>query len=190
MKIGIMFGNPETTTGGNALKFYSSVRLEVKKIETIQKTAEEIVGNMVKVKVVKNKVAPPFKKIDLEIIFGKGISAISALLDAAVNTNIIQKSGSWYSYKDEKIGQGKDNTKEFLEKNVEILKEVEEKVREILFPGKTEKPVEDKKAVPAEKKSETTDSQQTDKPADKQTASVKSVKNENPKPDNEDGKLF
>jgi recombination protein RecA len=190
MKIGIMFGNPETTTGGNALKFYSSVRLEVKKIETIQKTAEEIVGNMVRVKVVKNKVAPPFKKIDLEIIFGKGISGISALLDAAVNTNIIQKSGSWYSYKDEKIGQGKDNTKEFLEKNTEILKEVEQKVREILFPGKTKIPVEEKKAVSAEKKRETIDSQQTDKQADKQTSLTKSNKNEDPKPDNEDGKLF
>ena len=133
MKIGVMFGNPETTTGGNALKFYSSVRLEVRKIETIEKSADEAIGNRVRVKVVKNKVAPPFRKVELEIMFGKGISATSSLLDAAVAYNIIQKSGSWYSYGDEKIGQGKENTKEFIEKNPQFLKEIETKVREILF---------------------------------------------------------
>ncbi|MCL2704908.1 MAG: recombinase RecA [Spirochaetaceae bacterium] len=133
MKIGIMFGNPETTTGGNALKFYSSVRLEVRKIETIEKSADEAIGNRVRVKVVKNKVAPPFRKVELEIMFGKGISAISSLIDAAVNSNIIQKSGSWYSYGEEKIGQGKDNTREFIEKNPQFMKEIENKVRAILF---------------------------------------------------------
>jgi len=133
MKIGVMFGNPETTTGGNALKFYSSVRLEVRKIETIEKTAEEAIGNRVRVKVVKNKVAPPFRKVELEIIFGKGVSATASLLDAAVNCNIIQKSGSWYSHGDEKIGQGKENTKEFMEKNPQLLKDIEAKVREALF---------------------------------------------------------
>ena len=133
MKIGVMFGNPETTTGGNALKFYSSLRLEVRKVETIEKSAEEVIGNRVRVKVVKNKVAPPFRKVELEIIFGKGVSATASLLDAAVNCNIIQKSGSWYSHGEEKIGQGKENTKEFMEKNPQFLKEIEAKVREVLF---------------------------------------------------------
>ena len=139
MKIGIMFGNPETTTGGKALKFYSSVRLEVRKIETIEKASEDAIGNRVRVKVVKNKVAPPFRKVDLEIIFGKGISATACLLDAAVNHGIIQKSGSWYAYGDEKIGQGRDNAKDFIENNPPILAEIEKKVRDILFPAPVKK---------------------------------------------------
>jgi len=115
MKIGVMFGNPETTTGGNALKFYASLRIEVRRIETINKTADEAIGNRVRVKVVKNKVAPPFRKVEMEIIFGKGISASASLLDAALKYDLFQKAGSWYSYGDERIGQGRENAKEFLE---------------------------------------------------------------------------
>ncbi len=134
MKIGVMFGNPETTTGGNALKFYSSLRLEVRKIETIASSGENAVGNMVRVKVVKNKVAPPFRKAELEIMFGKGISWSGSLLDASVEKNIIQKSGSWYSFGEERIGQGRDNAKLFLENNPDTAKIVETKLRSILFP--------------------------------------------------------
>ncbi|MEI6389145.1 MAG: recombinase RecA, partial [Spirochaetota bacterium] len=113
MKIGVMFGNPETTTGGNALKFYATVRLEVRKIETIEKGEEEAIGNRVRVKVVKNKVAPPFRKVELEIMFGKGISASGSLIDAAVKYDIIDKKGAWYAFGDEKIGQGRENAKTF-----------------------------------------------------------------------------
>ncbi len=134
MKIGVLFGNPETTTGGKALKFYSSMRLEVRKIETITKTADEPIGNRVRVKVVKNKVAPPFRKAELEIIFGKGISFYASLLDAAVKYDLVAKSGSWYAYKDEKIGQGRENAKAFLEEHQEIAKELEASLRLIMFP--------------------------------------------------------
>ncbi len=138
MKIGIMFGNPETTTGGKALKFYSSLRLEIRKIETITKGTEDAIGNRVRVKVVKNKIAPPFRKAELEIMFGKGISASGSMLDAAVMNNLIEKSGSWYSYGTEKIGQGRENAKLFLEKNETIFSEIEKKVKEILFLNKEE----------------------------------------------------
>ena len=138
MKIGVMFGNPETTTGGNALKFYSSIRMEVRKIETIDKGADEVIGNRVRVKIVKNKMAPPFKKTELEIMFGKGISVSAALIDAAMAFGIIQKSGSWFSYNGEKIGQGKENTKQFLESNPEMFAEIETKVRSALFPAQQE----------------------------------------------------
>jgi recombination protein RecA len=138
MKIGVMFGNPETTTGGRALKFYSSVRLEVRKIETIAKGTEDAVGNRVRVKVVKNKVAPPFRKVELEIMFGKGISASGSLLDAALKYDILQKSGSWYSFGEERIGQGRENAKQFLESNEDIFEEIENKIRQILFPEKKE----------------------------------------------------
>ncbi len=131
-----MFGNPETTTGGKALKFYSSVRLEIRKIETIAKGTEDAIGNKVRVKVVKNKLAPPFRKVELEIMFGKGISASGSLLDAAVRNNFIEKSGSWYSYGSEKIGQGRENAKPFLEKNKNIFSEIENKIKEILFSNK------------------------------------------------------
>jgi recombination protein RecA len=134
MKIGVMFGNPETTTGGRALKFYSSVRLEVRRIETISKGSDEAIGNRVRVKVVKNKVAPPFRKVEMEIMFGKGISASASLLDAAVKHEIITKSGSWYSYGEERIGQGRENVKTFLENNPETMDEIDRKVRRILFP--------------------------------------------------------
>jgi recombination protein RecA len=137
MKIGIMFGNPETTTGGNALKFYSSIRLEVRKTETIEAGKDsDAIGNRVRVKVVKNKVAPPFRKAELEIIFGRGVSAVGSLLDAAVKHNIIDKKGAWFAYGEEKVGQGRDNAREFLEQNPGIAREVEEKLKKIMFPGR------------------------------------------------------
>ncbi|MFP4638419.1 MAG: recombinase RecA [Spirochaetaceae bacterium] len=134
MKIGVMFGNPETTTGGNALKFYSSVRVEVRRIETITKGSDDAIGNRVRVKVVKNKIAPPFRKAEVEIMFGKGISASGSLLDAGLKYDIISKSGSWYSYGEERIGQGRENVKDFLEKNPEIAAEIEDKARRAIFP--------------------------------------------------------
>ncbi len=136
MKIGVMFGSPETTTGGNALKFYASVRLDVRKIETLSKGDDEAWGNKVKVKVVKNKMAPPFRKAELEILFGKGISAFGSLLDCAVKYDVIEKSGSWYAFENDKIGQGKNNAVEFLEKNLDITVNIEKKLREKLFPGR------------------------------------------------------
>jgi len=137
MKIGVMFGNPETTTGGNALKFYSSVRLEVRKMETIEKGGDaDAIGNRVRVKVVKNKVAPPFRKVELEIMFGKGISAIGSLVDAAVKYELIDKKGAWYSYGEEKIGQGRDNAKTYLESNPDLAADLERKLRSLMFPGR------------------------------------------------------
>ncbi|MCK4540782.1 MAG: recombinase RecA [Spirochaetales bacterium] len=133
MKIGVMFGNPETTTGGKALKFYSSVRLEIRRIETITKGSDDAIGNRVRVKVVKNKVAPPFRKAEMEIIFGKGISWSGSLLDAAVQSELISKSGSWYSYGEERIGQGRENAKLFIENNPEIAEDLDRKIREKLF---------------------------------------------------------
>jgi recombination protein RecA len=137
MKIGVMFGNPETTTGGNALKFYSSLRLEVRRIETISKGTDDAIGNRVRVKVAKNKVAPPFRKVELEIMFGKGISASASLLDAALKYDLVQKSGSWYSYGEDRIGQGRENAKQFLEDNPETASDLESKLRTIIFPPKT-----------------------------------------------------
>ena len=128
MKIGVMFGNPETTTGGNALKFYSSLRLDIRKIGQI-KEGNDIIGNRTKVKVVKNKVAPPFKQAEFDIIYGEGISRIGDLLDLATNLEIVEKSGSWYSYKEERIGQGRENSKRFLTDNKEMAAEIESKVR-------------------------------------------------------------
>ena len=137
MKIGVFFGNPETTTGGNALKFYSSVRLEVRKVETIEVSKDtDAVGNRVKVKVIKNKVAPPFRRTELELIFGKGVSAIGSLLDCAVKYEVIKKSGAWYSYNEEKIGQGRENARNYLEQNQEFSKELEAKLRQKIFTDK------------------------------------------------------
>jgi len=133
MKIGIMFGNPETTTGGNALKFYASVRLEVRKIETIEKGDEDATGNRVRVKVVKNKVAPPFRRAELDIIFGKGISWSASLLDAAVKYSIIDKRGAWFTMGEEKVGQGRENAKLYLEQNPDTAAKVEAIVREKIF---------------------------------------------------------
>ena len=136
MKIGVMFGNPETTTGGQALKFYSSVRLEIRRVETIDgKGDEDAIGNRVRVKVVKNKVAPPFRKCELDIYFGKGISASASLLDSAVKHGINDKRGAWYTMGETKVGQGKENAVQFIEQNPEIAVEVEKKIREIVFPG-------------------------------------------------------
>ncbi|MDR0718917.1 MAG: recombinase RecA [Treponema sp.] len=136
MKIGIMFGNPETTTGGNALKFYSSIRVDVRKFETIEggKDADAL-GTRVRVKVVKNKVAPPFRKAELDILFGKGVSAEGSLLDAAVKYGIIDKRGAWFSYGEEKVGQGRESARDYLVQNRDFAKEVEKKVREKMFPG-------------------------------------------------------
>jgi recombination protein RecA len=128
MKIGVMFGNPETTTGGNALKFYSSIRLDIRRMTQI-KDGQEVIGNRTKVKVVKNKVAPPFKIAEFDIIYGEGISKIGDLLDLGVEQDIIDKSGAWYAYQDERIGQGRENAKTFLKEHPEMLTEIDRKVR-------------------------------------------------------------
>ena len=128
-KVGIMFGNPETTTGGRALKFYSSVRMEVRRIESIKQSGE-VTGNRTRVKVVKNKVAPPFKEAEFDIMFGKGISFVGDVLDLAANVDIISKSGAWYNYRGEKIGQGRENAKLYLQEHPDVLYEVERLVRE------------------------------------------------------------
>ena len=135
MKIGVMFGNPETTTGGNALKFYASVRLDIRRIGAI-KSGEEVVGNMTRVKVVKNKVAPPFREAEFEIMYGAGISREGEIIELASAQGIIEKSGSWYSYKGSRIGQGKDNARNFLQQNKEVAREIEEQVRAKLLPAK------------------------------------------------------
>src|SRR5438132_9534627 len=129
MKIGVMFGNPETTTGGNALKFYASVRIDIRRIGSIKK-GEEVIGNETRVKVVKNKVAPPFKTADFDILYNEGISREGEIIEMGVNHRIIEKSGAWYAYKGEKIGQGKDNTREFLKENSAMAQEIEQKIRE------------------------------------------------------------
>jgi recombination protein RecA len=130
-KIGVMFGNPETTTGGNALKFYASVRLDIRR-QTQLKEGDEVVGNHVKVKVVKNKVAPPFRKAEFDIIFGEGISRAFEIIDLATELNVIKKSGSWFSYGDTKLGQGRDSVKKILQDNPELADELEGKIREVL----------------------------------------------------------
>jgi recombination protein RecA len=128
MKIGVMFGSPETTTGGNALKFYASVRMDIRRIGSIKK-GDEIIGNETRVKIVKNKVAPPFKEAEFEILFGQGVSTEGEIIDLGVKANIIDKSGAWYAYNGSKIGQGKDNTREYLKQNPELLAEIEGKLR-------------------------------------------------------------
>ncbi len=136
MKIGVMFGNPETTTGGNALKFYSSVRLDIRRTGAI-KRGEEIIGNETKVKVVKNKVAPPFKTVNFEILYGEGISHEGEIIDMGVNCNIIDKAGAWYSYNGDRIGQGKDKVRNFMKENPAIADEIEAKIRAELMPPET-----------------------------------------------------
>ena len=128
-KIGVMFGNPETTTGGRALKFYASVRMDIRRIEHIKQDGE-VIGNRVRVKVVKNKVAPPFREAEFDIMYGEGISKIGNILDTAINLDIIEKSGSWFSYNGDRIGQGRENVKKYLSENPEVLAEVEKKVRD------------------------------------------------------------
>ncbi|MEM1262364.1 MAG: recombinase RecA [Pseudomonadota bacterium] len=133
MKIGVMFGSPETTTGGNALKFYSSVRLDIRRIGAIKK-GDEVVGNQTRVKVVKNKVSPPFRLAEFEILYGEGISREGELIDLGVANNIVEKSGSWYSYGDDRIGQGKENVRQFLLEHPEMAEEINQRLRAILLP--------------------------------------------------------
>ena len=133
MKIGVMFGNPETTTGGNALKFYASVRLDIRRIGAIKK-GDEILGNETRVKVVKNKVAPPFKQVEFDILYGEGISREGEVIDMGVQANIVEKSGAWYSYDGNRIGQGKDNVRTFLKENPAMAADIEAKVRELMLP--------------------------------------------------------
>jgi len=135
MKIGVMFGSPETTTGGNALKFYSSVRLDIRRIGAIKK-GDEVIGNQTRVKVVKNKVAPPFKTAEFEILYGEGISREGEVIEHGVDHGIIDKSGSWYSYGSDRIGQGKENVRAYLKENPNVAAEIEEKIRSILMPEK------------------------------------------------------
>ncbi len=131
MKIGVMFGNPETTTGGNALKFYSSVRLDIRRIGSIKK-ADEVIGNETRVKVVKNKVAPPFRQAEFDILYGEGISRLGEILELGVQAGVVEKSGAWYAYKKDRIGQGKDNAREYLKEHPELASELEAKIREKL----------------------------------------------------------
>ena len=146
MKIGVMFGNPETTTGGNALKFYASVRLDIRRIGAIKK-GDEILGNETRVKVVKNKVAPPFKQVEFDILYGEGISREGELIDLGVNENIVEKSGAWYSYDGNRIGQGKDNVRIYLKEHPEMAKDIEAKIRAVMLPknikANAETPVDD-----------------------------------------------
>ena len=171
MKIGVMFGNPETTTGGQALKFYSSVRLEIRRVETIDgKGDEDAIGNRVRVKIVKNKVAPPFRKCELDIYFGKGISASASLLDSAVKHGIIDKRGAWYTMGEIKVGQGKENALMFIEQHPELAIEIEQKIRAEVFPGQV---LKTKDGKPVASKSES---------VKKQDSSVEKVSDSSAKP--------
>jgi recombination protein RecA len=151
MKIGVMFGNPETTTGGNALKFYASVRLDIRRIGAIKK-GDEIVGNETRVKVVKNKMAPPFKQAEFEILYGEGISREGELIDLGVKHGIVDKAGAWYSYNGERIGQGKDNVRGFLKENPEMARDIDQQLRTLLLDKKKDKaaPVDDEADEPIE----------------------------------------
>lgn len=161
MKIGVMFGNPETTTGGNALKFYSSVRLEIRRVESIDaKGEDDVVGNRVRVKVVKNKVAPPFRKVELDIYFGKGVSRCASLLDSAVKHGIIDKKGAWFTQGEIKVGQGHENAVNFVEQNKEYADNIECQLREMLFPGQV---LKDKDGVPVFGKDKDASKKKTDK---------------------------
>jgi recombination protein RecA len=139
MKIGVMFGSPETTTGGNALKFYSSVRLDIRRIGSIKK-ADEVIGNETRVKVVKNKVAPPFRQAEFDILYGEGISRLGELIDLGVRYGIVEKAGAWYSYNRNRIGQGRDNVREFLKENKDLSEEIESKIREKALPSAPQQP--------------------------------------------------
>jgi len=153
MKIGVMFGSPETTTGGNALKFYSSVRIDIRRISAL-KEGEQVVGNRTRCRIVKNKVAPPFRDCEFDIIYGEGISRIGDILDLAVDHNLVQKSGTWFSYNETRIGQGRSNAKNFLKDNPDLLNDLEQKLREKLgLP--TSAPQEPVEENPAKGKKET-----------------------------------
>ena len=143
MKIGVMFGNPETTPGGKALKFYTSVRIDIRRIAQIKK-GEEVIGNETRVKVVKNKVAPPFKQADFDILYGEGISRESEIIELGVLHKLIDKAGAWYAYKGEKIGQGKDNVRDYLKEHKEIAQEIEQKIRLIVGIVDQARPVKEK----------------------------------------------
>jgi recombination protein RecA len=149
MKIGVMFGNPETTTGGNALKFYSSIRLDVRRVESLAQGTENIIGNRVRIKVAKNKVAPPFKKVELDMFFGEGMSKNGCLLDAAINHNLVQKSGSWYAMGETRIGQGRDNARKYLDDNPKIADDLDKTLRGIMFPKKEKKEIKETVEKPA-----------------------------------------
>lgn len=159
-KIGVMFGNPETTTGGRALKFYSSVRLEVRRAESL-KIGQDIVGNRTKIKVVKNKVAPPFKVAEVDIMYGEGISHTGEVIDLSVEEDIVEKSGAWYSYNGERLGQGKENAKKTLKENPELFAEIERKLRSALGFG--EDIPEDENNADAEEETDLFSSEDTDK---------------------------
>ena len=185
MKIGIMFGNPETTTGGNALKFYSSVRLEIRRIESIEgKGEEDAIGNRVRVKVVKNKVAPPFRKVELDIYFGKGISATASLLDSAVKHGIIDKRGAWYTRGDEKVGQGKENAINFLKENPDYAKQIEAQIRNEVFPGQILRTREGTAVYPEQEKAVNDAKKAAEKAAkDAEKAAKLAAKTEAPAPE-------
>ena len=148
MKIGVMFGSPETTTGGNALKFYSSVRLDIRRIGAIKKR-DEVIGNQTRVKIVKNKVAPPFKQVEFDILYGEGISREGELIDLGVRHGIVEKSGAWYSYEGERIGQGRDNVREFLRENEQIARSIDTALRDLLLPKRSRAAEEAGEAVEA-----------------------------------------
>lgn len=148
-KVGVMFGNPETTTGGRALKFYASIRLDVRKQESL-KQGNDIVGTRTRVKVVKNKVAPPFKQADFDIMYGEGISREGSVVDIGTELDIINKSGAWYSYGDNRLGQGRENVKEFLKENPQICDELEKKIRDVLLAGTTRLPAKEEDLSAAE----------------------------------------
>ena len=153
MKIGVMFGSPETTTGGNALKFYASIRLDIRRIGTIKK-GDEAIGSETRVKIVKNKLAPPFRKAEFEIRYGVGISKLSELIDLGVEHGLIEKSGAWYAYKDERVGQGKDNARTYLQEHEDIAREIEVALRKTLLPSSNHSNGADKKKNGADKKIE------------------------------------
>jgi recombination protein RecA len=150
MKIGVMFGSPETTTGGNALKFYSSVRLDIRRIGAIKK-GDEVIGNQTRVKVVKNKVSPPFRQAEFEILYGEGISREGEIIEHGVNQGIIEKAGSWYSYGSDRIGQGKENVRAYLKEHTDIAAEIETKIRATLLPDTVEKPAAEEAEEPVAK---------------------------------------
>jgi recombination protein RecA len=136
MKIGVMYGSPETTSGGNALKFYASVRLDIRRIGAI-KERDEVIGNQTRVKVVKNKLAPPFKQVEFDIMYGEGVSKTGELIDLGVKAGVVEKSGSWFSYGEMRLGQGRENARVFLKDNPDLAREIDKKVRAALFPPKT-----------------------------------------------------
>ncbi|TDI69276.1 MAG: DNA recombination/repair protein RecA, partial [Bacteroidetes bacterium] len=148
-KIGVMFGNPETTTGGNALKFYASVRLDIRRIGQIKESPDQIIGNRTRVKVVKNKVAPPFKVVEFDIMYGQGISKVGEILDLGVELDIVNKSGSWFSYEGNKLGQGRDAVKQLLSDNPELSEEIERKIRDKVN-GTSDQDLQQEKAVTTE----------------------------------------